>query len=264
MEIKVHRNEEILFVIKATVTVIITWLVITFLTKMSGSTDKMMFLTFVFYFVFIGLFFYIQKILLVAYVKGNGICVSEKQFPDVFNEYRLMADKLDLPQVPGLFIIQQGGMLNAFAVRFSGSNYIAVYSDIFALMSSDPEVLKFVIGHELGHVKRSHMSKRFWTFPSSVVPFLTPAYSRACEYTCDNIGAALVKEKFIDGLVLLAAGKELYKKVDIGNYLTEAARHNTLAVKFASLFMSHPYLPKRVRNIGYLAATPSDHGYSAF
>jgi len=197
-----------------------------------------------------------QKIFLVAYMKGNGICVSENQFPEVYSEYCLMGEKLHIKKLPKLFIVQQGGLLNAFAIRFSGRNYIAVYSDIFSILNSDPDTLKYVIGHELGHVKRNHMSKRFWTFPSSVIPFLTPAYSRMCEYTCDNIGAGLVKDDFIDGLVLLAAGKDLYKRIDISNYLEEAKKNNSFVVKFVGLFMSHPYLPKRIKNIRNIGISP--------
>ncbi len=144
---------------------------------------------------------------------------------------------------------QQGGFLNAFAVRFSGKNYIAIYTEVFSLINSDLDAVKFVIGHELGHVKRMHMSKRFWTFPSSIIPFLGSAYSRRCEYTCDNIGSLFAGGKAQDGLVLLAAGRDLYKQVDVADYVEEAKANYTAAVKFVGLFMSHPYLPKRLKNL---------------
>ena len=93
------------------------------------------------------------------------------------------------------------------------------------------------------------MSKRFWTFPSSVIPFLTAAYSRSCEYTCDNIGAEFVEGSPLSGLVLLAAGKDLYRSIDIDDYIEEARKNNSAAVRFTGLFLSHPYLPKRLRNL---------------
>jgi len=141
------------------------------------------------------------------------------------------------------------GLLNAFAIRFSGNNYIAIYSDVFEMMNSDIDTLKYIIGHELGHVKRMHMSKRFWTLLSSVVPFLSSAYSRSCEYTCDNIGLAVSSSDCRRALVLLAAGKNLYKQVDIENLILDSKSNNTLSVKIMGCFMSHPYLPKRIENL---------------
>ena len=144
---------------------------------------------------------------------------------------------------------QQGGMLNAFAIRFSGRNYIAIYSDIFSLISTDIDAVKFVLGHELGHVKRHHMSKRFWTFPSSIIPFLTATYSRSCEYTCDNIGNEFSLNNSLNGLLVLAAGKELYKKINIDSYLKNAKKNNSISVKVIGWCLSHPYLPNRLENI---------------
>jgi Zn-dependent protease with chaperone function len=162
-----------------------------------------------------------------------------------------MAGKLGLKIIPPLFILQQGGMLNAFAIRLSGENYIAIYSDIFSLYKSDIETVKFVLAHELGHVKQKHNQKRVWTFPSSIIPFLTPAYSRACEYTCDNIGGSLIPDETsrLNGLLLLAGGKDIYKEINIKNYLETAERHRSFAVDLVNLFISHPYLPKRIENL---------------
>jgi len=252
MEIKISEHEDALFAIKMVVTFIVLIWVGNSLSKLFqyiSSESLVMVITYAIYFGIIALFVLFQKIMLIGYMKGNGICISEYQFPEVYKEYKDMLEQLGIQKEPKLFILQQGGLLNAFAIRFSGHNYIAIYSDIFSIINSDKDTLKFVIGHELGHIKRNHMSKRFWTFPSSIVPFLTPAYSRMCEYTCDNIGAALIKDDYIDGLVLLAAGKELYKRINIGNYLDEANRNYTFVVKFVNLFMSHPYLPKRIKNL---------------
>jgi len=45
---------------------------------------------------------------------------------------------------------------------------------------------------------------------SSLIPFLTPAYSRSCELTCDNSGF-FSAEKAVNGIVLLAAGNVVNK-----------------------------------------------------
>ncbi len=140
-------------------------------------------------------------------------------------------------------------------------NYIAIYSDIISVYKTDMEAVKFVLGHELGHVKRGHNQKRFWTALSSIIPFLTPAYSRACEYTCDNIGAALTStdNSRLHGLLLLAGGKDIYKEIHIENYLKTADSNRSSVVKFVNLFLSHPYLPMRIKNVkGLTSGTPSN------
>ena len=250
MKLPVKSKENIYFVVKVFFTVIILLFLVMFLTKLEpNSASTINIGIFVFYFVFIVLFIIFQKMFLIAHLKGNGIEISEEQFPEIYSRYQEMGQQLAIRKLPKLFLIQQGGLLNAFAVRFSGKNYIAIYSEVFSLMDSDMDSLIFILGHELGHVKRAHMSKRFWTFPSSIIPFLTPAYSRSCELTCDNIGFLFSKEKAVNGLVLLAAGKELYQKVDIQKYIENAIRNYTAVVKFIGLFNSHPYLPKRLLNL---------------
>jgi Zn-dependent protease with chaperone function len=201
------------------------------------------------YLAIIVLFLLFQKIYLVGYLKGNGIAVSKAQFPEVHELYRTMAADLGLKRLPGLFVLQQGGMLNAFALRFSGRNYIAIYSEVFSLVATDLEAVRFVLGHELGHVKRRHMSKRFWTCLSSVVPFLGPAYSRRCEFTCDLFGRHFATENPLRGLLLMAAGRELYTRVSVEAYLEDARDNYTGAPKFTGLLIGHPFLPARIARL---------------
>jgi Zn-dependent protease with chaperone function len=113
------------------------------------------------------------------------------------------------------------------------------------------ETVLFVLAHELGHIKRKHMQKRFWTFPSSIIPFLTAAYSRSCEYNCDNIGSSFVSSENskLNALLLLAGGKDIYKEINITNYIETAKQNRSFAVSFVNLFISHPYLPNRITNI---------------
>ena len=249
MNYSVRNSENALFLVKVIATIgIILGLVF----SLSIFNEHMgIVIIFVVYAIMILLYVWFYKIYLVAYLKGNGICVSETQFKDIFEIYCDLAKQLELKKIPPLFILQQGGLLNAFAIRLSGKNYIAIYSDIFSIYKSDIEAVKFVLAHELGHVKRKHNQKMFWTFPSSIIPFLTPAYSRACEYTCDNIGSSFISDETgkLHGLLLLAGGRDIYKEINIINYIETAKENRTLAVNFVNLFISHPYLPKRIENL---------------
>ena len=252
MNFKVNKKENFYFILKVVFTLlVILALAATFssLSKISTGSLVPAIQLIIIYAVFIWLFIVFQKIFLIAYLKGNGIEICEEQFSEFYANYQIMADKLNIKKKPKLFIIQQGGLLNAFAVKFSGKNYIAIYSDIFGIIDENEDIVKFVIGHELGHVKRKHLEKRFWTFPSLIIHFLESAYSRSCEYTCDNIGHSLAPVNSINGLLVLAAGKDIYKKVNMETYIRKAKENYTTAVKFAGIFMTHPYLPKRIENI---------------
>jgi Zn-dependent protease with chaperone function len=196
-------------------------------------------------------YIWFSKVYLIAYMKGNGICLSEEQFPEMYHIYREIAKEIGLKKAPPLFIMQNGGILNAFAIRLSGKNYIALYTDVFSQYKTDIDAVTFILAHELGHVKRCHNQKRYWTMPSSIIPFLTAAYSRACEYTCDNIGSMVTKDGSakLHGLLLLAGGKDIYQEINVDNYLKTAKQNRTFAVRFINLFISHPYLPDRIENI---------------
>jgi Zn-dependent protease with chaperone function len=252
MEFLVKKSEKILFIIKIIATICIMVGIVCAIPKLFAEKDSLIGITtIIIYVVLILVYLWFYKVFLVAHMKGNGICASDTQFSLVFQEYVAMAEKLELKKIPPLFILQSGGVLNAFAVRLSGKNYIAIYSDIFSEYKTDFEAVKFVLAHELGHIKRHHNQKRFWTMLSSVVPFLTAAYSRACEYTCDNIGSSFIPDTSgkLHGLLLLAGGKDIYKEINVNNYLETARNNRTFWVKFINLFLSHPYLPKRIENL---------------
>ena len=83
---------------------------------------------------------------------SSAVRASEEQFPDL---YRVMLDGcyiLDLPQVPELYI-SQNPLVNAMAIGTS-KPFIVINTGMVDLM--DAEEIRFVIGHELGHVLSGH------------------------------------------------------------------------------------------------------------
>ncbi len=185
--------------------------------------------------------------LLVGYLRGNSIKITQSQFPDIYKIVVEQSEKLGLNKIPDVYLLQAGGLLNAFATRFMGKNYIVIYSDVLeeAYEKNLPSV-EFIIGHELGHIKRKHVQKRLFLFPSFIIPFLNQAYSRACEYTCDNIGASLSPDGVVNGLVLLSSGKKLYSRVDAKNFVEQGETHRGFWVWFAEKISTHPNLTKRI------------------
>jgi Zn-dependent protease with chaperone function len=180
-------------------------------------------------------------------VRGNAVRVSEKQFPQLHRLATAHARKLGLKQAPTVYVMQSGGLLNAFATRFLGRDFVIVYSDILELALAQGEAaVSFIMGHELAHVWRGHLKYRWLTLPGRIMPYLGPAYSRACEYTCDRIGAFCQPEGAISGLLALAAGKQLHPHVDVKEYAAQATSDQSFWIRRAELISTHPLLPKRV------------------
>lgn len=246
---QVHPKENIYFILKVVFTILIVGLTYLIISALDLSALDASFYILVFYGVLIGLYFLFVNGILSGYVKGNGVRISIDQFPEVYRTIEKQCEQLKMDSPP-VYIIQNGGVLNAFAARFVGRNYVVLYSEIFELAFEDAaDELSFVIAHELGHIKRNHMIKRFWLWPSSLIPFLGASYSRACEYTCDSIGHALSPNGSKLGLLLLASGKKTYKNVNVREYVSSASYESGFWVWFAEKVASHPNLPKRIENI---------------
>ena len=180
-------------------------------------------------------------------IRGNAVRVSERQFPLVQRLAVAHARKLGLKQVPAMYVVQSGGLLNAFATRFLGRDFVIIYSDVLELALARGEAaVGFIVGHELGHLWRGHLKYRWLTAPGRLLPYLGAAYSRACEYTCDRLGAFCQPEGAISGLLVLAAGKQLHAHVDVREYAAQAVSERGFWVRRAELMSSHPLLPKRV------------------
>ena len=90
------------------------------------------------------------------------------------------------------------------------------------------------------------MLKSLILIPSCIVPFLRTAYSRACEYTSDNIGYTLAPKGVKSGLLLLASGKGIYKKVNVNEYLDQDKIEDGFWKWFAEKVSTHPNLTKRL------------------
>lgn len=185
--------------------------------------------------------------LFVGGLRGNGVKVSGQQFPDVHAITRRLAKEMGMQELPDVYVLQAGGMLNAFATRFLGRSFVVLYSDVVELAREQGEdALAFVICHELAHHHRKHTSRRMLLLPSMWVPFLGSAYSRACEFTCDAYGAQFCGRGAVDGLLVLAAGKGLYREVNVEAYANQAHSEEGFFVWLSEVLATHPRLPRRV------------------
>jgi Zn-dependent protease with chaperone function len=244
---QIHSKENFYFTFKLIISILIYPLLFWGLYEIFTTELTPQATVFIFYAVAILFFLLVRLGLLIGHLKGNAIKIGEYQLPDIYHIAKKQSLQLGLSSTPDIYLMQAGGALNAFATRFMGTNYVVIYSDILEeAYESNKEAVEFIIGHELGHLKRKHSIKNLLLFPSAVVPFLSAAYSRACEYTCDNIGAALSPKGARNGLLILASGKKLYKKINLEKFSAQAESESGFWASFAEKVSSHPKLAKRI------------------
>jgi Zn-dependent protease with chaperone function len=259
VDYQVNNKENVYFYIRMVASLGLYYLLVKLIIlsfKVTGPQIATVYMLYFYLFAFV-IFLFFRLGILIGHLKGNAIKLSKNQFSDIFQIVQKQSELLGLSTTPNVYIMQSGGILNAFAARFFGRNYIVLYSEfVEAAYEQDKAILEFIIGHELGHIKRNHMIKGLLLWPSYLIPFLGAAYSRACEYTCDNIGYTLCPSGVKSGLLVLASGKTIYKKVNLNEFLKQDYSEDGFWKWFAEKVSSHPNLTKRLASFGGEKVSP--------
>jgi len=192
-------------------------------------------------------FGFIAHALFLAHVRGNAVRVSSHQFPELYDRCRKATASLGMDAVPEIYLMQAGGLLNAFATKLFSRRFVVIYSDL-ADQCQDPRQLDFVVAHELGHIAAGHLRWNFFLWPYMLVPWLGPAYMRAREYTSDRCGIHVVNdlEASMRGLVVLATGGRLAMQADLKAFMDQRLEMGAFWPAVLELVSTHPHLCKRV------------------
>jgi len=202
---------------------------------------------------------------LIAHIKGNGVELSEAQFPDLHAQFTACCDRLQMKTRPQAYILNGNGGLNAFATRFLGTQFVVLMSDVVDAMDKHADGVRFYIGHELGHLRMKHLSGHLFRWPALWLPLLGAAYSRARESTCDRHGLACSQtpEGAARALSALSAGAERWQKLDVTAYLRQAKHSSGFWMSFHELTAGYPWLTKRAaRVMDTGAAMPPRNGFA--
>ncbi len=205
----------------------------------------------IFYGPFIALFVWLGHGLLIGYLKSEGVRVTEEQLPKLHRTFESVCVQLDVAQMPALYVIQQGGLLNAFATRFLQRNFVVVFSDMLEACGEDSARMRFILGHELGHIKRGHILKLLLLLPGRILPLLGPAYSRACEATCDRHGAFACNDfnGGIQAMMNLSGGKVAGNLMNAEAFAKQHQAARGFFVSWHELTSGYPTLCQRVYNL---------------
>ena len=211
------------------------------------------------YLLFGFLFYLFAHSAFISWLRGNAVLLSQAQLPDLRERFEACCTRLGMEEMPEAYLMQGGGTLNAFATRFLGRNYVVLLSDIVDAMEEHPDGVDFYFGHELGHIRRHHLTGNLLRAPVLWLPLLGAAYSRASEYTCDRHGRACCDspESAARAVVALAAGARRWRQMDLPAYAGQAALTSGFWMSFHELTNGYPWLTKRtVRVLDPAAPVP--------
>jgi Zn-dependent protease with chaperone function len=185
----------------------------------------------------LGLVFFLAHLSLVAHLRGSSIKLGPQQMPELYQRVVEISQRIGMKTVPDVYLRESGGMLNAFATKFGSAKFVVLYSDLVKACGDNVDALDFIIAHELGHIHRGHLDRRWLLAPAMIIPFLGSAYSRACEFTCDRFGfqAPSDPDRSLDGLCILAAGPQFVPMVNRQEFAAWFATHPPLAQRLAAL-----------------------------
>ena len=250
-QVKVHRKERFYYRVRLTLSIIfylgvVAALVITFIQSTAGGLLLTAYIGGVM--LIFGLMRRFAQGFFIGILKGNSIKINAQQYPEIFKIVEEQCQVLGINKVPEVYI--GGGHFNAFVTKLAGRKFLMLFSELVETASrGDYDVLKFVIGHELGHIKRKHLSHNLLLAPSALIPFLSLAHSRGCEYTCDRIGYHFTSQGAYEGILILAAGKEIHTKINIARFVEDAEAESNFWVWFSEKFLTHPHIYKRMAAI---------------
>lgn len=192
---------------------------------------------------------WVARAIMYAGLRARSVRMSPTQFPEGYRMVAEAAAAQGLRRIPDAYVVSGGGTINAFASGHGFRRFVAVYSDLFEVGGAvrDPEALRFVIGHEVGHIAAGHTSyfRLLFTNLMMRVPLLGPAYSRAQEYTADNFGYALTPDGAAGAMAVLGAGKYLNAHVNVHEFADRAATEKGLWLHVVNWQSTHPVLTWR-------------------
>ncbi|MFB9799588.1 M48 family metallopeptidase [Streptomonospora salina] len=181
--------------------------------------------------------------------RAQSVRISPTQFPAADHAIRLLSARMGLPCAPDAYVWPVAGGQRAWAPGHGRRRYIVVPGDLFETGGGvrDPDALRFVVAHQLGHIAAGHASLwlRASTAPGRLVPLLGPSLSRAMEYTADDHAHAHCPEG-VHAIRLLAGGTRLYEQVNMSEMAERARTDRGLFLLLYNLLSSRPANTKRM------------------
>ena len=186
---------------------------------------------------------------LMARLRVSSVKITPTQYPQAYAMVQEAAAFFGMKRAPDAYVVLGNGAINAAASGHGFRRFIFIYSDLFEVGGrlKNPDALRFIIGHEVGHIAAGHASYWRWlgTFGAQILPFIRPVFSRSQEFTADNYGYAWCPQGSAPAMQTLAVGKYLNPTVDINAVADRAEQEKGFFVWLVNALASHPVLAWR-------------------
>jgi Zn-dependent protease with chaperone function len=194
---------------------------------------------------------------------GTAVKINDSQFPRVWEAAKKAGGMLNV-RLPAIFASPS----KAIKVKVLGtedSPHLIVNLEL-AEKLDDTELLS-AIAHELAHIQNGHIlyatalhylntSAAFfvrWVVQPAIMTL--QAWSRRAEVTCDRASLIAVRDvdKTMQAMVKLELGLDKGSAFNADEYLRSLPEVKKSIGRYAELFRSHPYVPKRVQALRLFA-----------
>lgn len=195
---------------------------------------------------------------------GRTVRVSPQQFPSVHKLAVECAETLGVA-VPAIYVANSP-VINAYTSGTDDDAFIVIHS---ALVDAfEPDELKFVIGHETGHIQNKHVvygtvlrmildgASLFLTWFAAPAQVPLMAWYRRAEITCDRAGLLCTRDlaAACRAFLKMAVGsRKLFEEMDVDEFVAQAQAGRVGVGRLMEAFDSHPYLPKRIEALRVFA-----------
>jgi Zn-dependent protease with chaperone function len=221
---------------------------------------------------FCGSLLFVGVMLIVSYFASaskNRELIERAQLVDAQHAPALAAVANDAaarirPGPVQVFVVP-ANVLNAYTFGLTSPKAIVLYGGLLNVMDADE--IKFIIGHEMGHVRLGHTWLNSVVGGMAGIPspygaavilyFAFRWWNRACEYSGDRAGllACGNLNKAISALVKLETGGR-YTQSDQQRALQPLSTEDGFVEDFGDLFSTHPGIKRRVEHLRAFASSP--------
>lgn len=200
----------------------------------------------------IGFLIWVFSFFMAAHLKGRGVLVTDQSWPELNAIVEASKAKLGISGVKAYVV--QDSTFNAFATRMAGAEFIVLNSGAIdtLLRKGQMNDLRFLVGHECGHVAMGHTGFVGGMLPQLAAFFLSPLhnwYRRCQERSADRCGlyCAGNRKDAHRSIAVLAGGSEAGSRLELPQVVAQwnEVRHETW-IAIVRFFSDYPHTAERI------------------